>query len=208
MRSHDRFEREFFGSVVLRDRWRDVEVKGLIVRSRRRYLAARAPGSVAAIRAGLSEAARVYLDGNVALTARVPYAPLVELDAAIVEHAMGGDVTRMREFGRDIALHDLRGAYRGALRVVGDTMSLKVDSVLWETIRRPGRARSEPSEGGHVLVVEGIVLPRSMCEQGVSGYVEGMMEVVGTPSVVRHECVHDGYPACRWTVKRAGERPR
>lgn len=167
------FERQFYGSAVRRDRWLGAFIKGSVVRSRRRYLDERDRGAQDRIRAQVGPEARAYLDTPPPVTARVPYAPLVEIDAAIVECVMAGDVARMRDFGRDIASHDLTGLYRAMLRTVGRASSLGVYAMLFRLYWEPGRlvARAEPD--ATVITMEGLILPRYMCRYGVTGYLEG-----------------------------------
>lgn len=197
------FEQRFYGLARHRASWMQLRLKGSIVRSRRRYLDAHAPRMVSEIRAALGPEATRYLDADVLVSERVPYAPLVELDEQIARRVMGGDVAQMRAFAWEIASHDLDGGlYRNLLSTLGGGLSLRVYSTLYQTIWQPGSLHARAHEGAVHLTLSGTTLPRYMCAHGLTGYAERLLEIASSPSDVVHHCVHDGAPQCTWVVTR------
>jgi hypothetical protein len=198
----DGFERAFLGIASHRDSWARCTVKGNVVRSRPRYLAEHAPSSLATLRARLSPEARRYLDGEVLVTERVPYAPLVEIDREIALVAMHGEVARMRAFAHEIASHDLDGGlYRGLLSMLGGGVSLRLWAVVYQSFFAPGRVTAR-SEGTTTVVTLSQVMPRYMCMYGFTGYIERLLEIARSPSHVEHRCVHDHALAhCEWHIR-------
>ena len=198
------FDREFYGLASLRGRWSEYTLKGSVIRSRRRYLDLHAPRAIDAIRAELGAAAREYLDGDVLVSARLPYAPLFELDAAIVRHAMGGRVEPMLAFAHESATHDLDGGmYRSLLRMIGGPLSVRVYATAYQGYWHPGRISTASENRGSVVTLEDVVMPRYMCRYGFTGYIERLLEIANVPSRVAHECCHEGSRACRWVVSAA-----
>jgi hypothetical protein len=196
------FERLFYGAPALRGRWKDWTLKGSLVRSRRRYLAQHAPGAIETIRAALDAEGRHYLDGDVLVSERMPVGPLVALDEQIVLHAMDGDVSRMQSFGREIASFDLEGGlYRGMLRAVGGSISLRVYAIAYQSYFQPGSIETVHSdERSTTLALRGVVLPRYMCTHGFTGYIERLLELAGATRRVTHDCAHEGADVCSWRV--------
>jgi len=198
------FDREFYGLASHRGRWSETSLKGSLIRSRRRYLDRHAPRAIDAIRAELGPAAREYLDADVLVSARLPYSPLVELDSAIVRHAMGGRVELMLEFAHEIATHDLDGGmYRSLLRMIGGPLSLRVYATAYQSYWHPGQVSSASESRGSVVTLQGVIMPRYMCRYGFTGYIERLLEIANVPSRVAHECCHEGAHACRWVVSAA-----
>ena len=178
-------------------------MKGNVVRARPRYLALHAPAEIAPIRARLGPEARRYLDGEILLTERVPYAPLVELDREIALHAMSGEVARMQAFAREIASNDLDGGvYRGLLAMLGGGMSLRLWAILYQSFFTPGRATAT-TQGDTTIIALDQVMPRYMCAYGFTGYVERLLELARAPSDVVHHCVHDDIELahCEWHIR-------
>lgn len=203
----DGFERAFYGIASHRGSWERCTVKGNVVRSRPRYLAEHAPSAIASIRDRVGAEARRYLDGEVLLTERVPYPPLVEIDREIALVAMQGEVARMRRFAHEIASHDLDGGlYRGLLSMLGGGMSLRLWAVVYQSFFAPGRVTAR-SEGGTTIVTLSQVMPRYMCTYGFTGYMERLLEIARSPSDVVHRCVHDhGLSQCEWHIHPRAER--
>lgn len=197
------FEQRFYGLARHRASWAQLRLKGSIVRSRRRYIDAHAPRMVSEIREALSPEAARYLDGDVLVSERVPYAPLVELDEQIARRVMRGDVAQMRPFAWEIASHDLDGGlYRNLLSTLGAGLSLRLYATLYQTIWQPGDVTARADGDGIHITLTGTVLPRYMCTYGFTGYVERLLEIASSPSDVVHHCLHDGAAECTWTVTR------
>lgn len=205
------FDEAFYGRSQHRGAWNAITVKGSIVRSRRRYVDAHAPDALVSLRATLGEAARSYLDGETLVSARVPYAPLVELDEAIARVVMAGEIAQMRDFAHEMAAHDLSGGlYRHLLGALGAGLSLRLWASLYQNFWEPGRASATGVAGGVRVTLEGAIYPRYMCRYGFTGYVEQLLEIATArrahPSIatarslVEHTCVHDGAPACQWLI--------
>ncbi len=197
------FDRAFYGLASHRGSWERCTIKGTVVRSRRRYLDTRAPHALPAILADLGSEARRYLEGGVLVSQRVPYGPLVEIDSAIVMHAMDGEVTRMHEFAHEIAAFDLDGGlYRGLLSALGGNLSLRLYTTLYQTYWQPGRVTASIASDRTTITLEDVVMPRYMCMHGFTGYIERMLEIASSPSDVVHRCLHDGATECAWVVTR------
>lgn len=194
------FEASLIGDPKHRLRWERWTIKGSVVKMRRRYLEAH--GQLDAVRSVLSGDALKYVNGDVMVSSRLPYPPLVDVDRAITTHAMGGDVAKMHLFGRENATHDLGGGlYRGILKLIGGRLSISVYSTAYQMYFSPGRIESRADDDGVVTIaLRDLVLPRYMCTYGFTGYVDRMLELAGAPSKLEHNCVHDGASACTWRV--------
>ena len=196
----DAFDLAFFGQPGL-GTWQDWTLKGSLVRSRRRYLDAHAPDRIAAIRSVIGPEARHYLEGDVLVSARLPYPPLVELDKQIVLLAMGGQVSGMRTLADEIAKFDLDGGlYRGLFRLIGGTLSMRVYAMAYQTYFQPGSVSVSEGNAESIITLNDVILPRYMCEFGFTGYLERMLRMARDERTVRHDCVHAGQRQCSWRV--------
>jgi hypothetical protein len=185
-------------------RIRAMRTKGNLVAWRRRWLErSHGAGAVAALAERLAPEAREYLLDPPAHFSWVSLGPLVELDRALVLGPMGGDVTKMRAFGREIGRGDLSTVYRLAVQLaVSPAMIPGRIARTWTSYFQPGEAFVQEAGARHALVGTTEPLPEYLCAQGISGWIEGALALaVPDGTGVEHvACVHRGDAGCRWRM--------
>src|SRR5438270_2003875 len=102
-----------FGDLTHDREMRDNQIKGNLLGRRAWYVRDRwGDDAVAAIARAVPESARKFLEAPPLTFAWYPFGVMMDIDRAIVEGPMGGDVGKMREFGSAIAKHDLPLLYK------------------------------------------------------------------------------------------------
>lgn len=130
------------------------------------------------------------------------YGPLLEIDRAIVEGPMGGNVAATQHFGAEIAKHDLPLTYRILFKIGTPGFVLRNARRAWSTYVKEGVVDGE-SDGKRGLVrLRGKVVPLYFCRYGVAGWLAASVELSGGQAVtVEHvECRHDGADSCAWSL--------
>src|SRR5690348_7724036 len=93
--------------------WKRYEVKGNLVAARARYVEEHwGKDAIADVARRLEGPARALFASRVLPFAWHSLATLAEIDAAIIAGPMGGDVTKMKEFGWAVAKYDLSTLYK------------------------------------------------------------------------------------------------
>jgi len=178
-------------------------VKGSLFGARIRYIQEfAAPSALAALRADLPEDSRVHLDDKPLPFKWYPLTRMVDFDVGIIRHLMGGDPSRMRGFGSQIAQYDLNRVFRLVLRVaVSPALALRSISSIYQAYFDPGDLRFTdvgPREGQ--LRLHESAMPAYLCEHGYSGFVDELLRRTGAPHArCEHTtCAHRGDAGCVW----------
>jgi hypothetical protein len=191
-----------FGAASRIEEMRSNQVKGNLILSRRWFLAERGgPEAINRVTSKLSSAALELLERTVMPFAWYPFGLLMDIDSAIASEIMGGNVTRMRDFGHDLGLRDIEGVYRVFLSVASPVFALSKVSALGSLYFREstlafistGRVRGE-------VELVGRPMPLYMCQYGIVGWLTAVLEVAKASGieVVHTSCVHEGAFRCRW----------
>ncbi len=175
-------------------------IKGNLIRSRRDYLDRHhGEAAVKQLAAGLSEKGRQYLLTPPIAAGWYDYAPLVEVDAAIVRGPMKGDISLMKAFGAEIAVADLNTLYKLLFKLGTPSFIMKRANMAYQQyIRRGAFSTPEVTDKSARIVLEGGGHPRYMCGYGMAGWLEAALRLSGArdPSVRHVACRHDGSPTC------------
>lgn len=191
-----------FGDKSRVEEMRGNQVKGNLVLSRRWFLSERGgPESIKRVAAKLPPEAFALLEHPVMPFTWYPFGLLMDIDAAIVSEVMGGNVTRMQQFGHDLGTRDIQGVYRVFVLVTTPVFALSKVSALGSMYFRESTLAFLPtgrSEGELELV--GRSMPFYMCRYGISGWLTAVLEATKATAIeVAHtSCVHTGSPRCRW----------
>lgn len=194
----------FYGNLDFLPKIRQQEVKGNLVRARSRYIRETWGADVITDIAGrVDPDTRSYLVEPPLASAWVPAWPMYELDRAIVEGPMGGDVSRMRSFGRDIAKYDLPNIYRVMLNMLSNpSFLLRRSRIIFGMYFRVGKMACDAESGHAEAVLKDGVLPAYMCTYGVSGWFEASLAAYGVVDrrVTHVACRHRGQSICTWSI--------
>lgn len=180
-----------------------IETKGNLYSSRPRYLRERwGDKMIAAVGERLSPTSRKLLLEPPLPFQWTPYENLVEIDYRIVEVAMDGEVSRMKEFGAAIATYDLPLSYRILFKVGTPGFVVSRFPTAFRAYFRPGDIRVDASKTSAAISLEGAVYPRYMCEQGIAGWCRRAVELSGGVSVAANhvECRHRGDSRCTYKI--------
>lgn len=180
-------------------------VRGLIVKLRGWYLR-EFYGAVAleAIAASLPEEARRHLLVPGPALAWLSMGTLLDIDRAIVERTMDGDVRRMKMMGLRIAEHNLASVFKAFMRLgtpgfllgcLGKAVSLYFEGTSMRT--------DSLAHGEAHLTLTGRPMPLYLCAHGYNGFIEEAVKTCGGQRVtVEHvACVHRQDAACEWRVR-------
>ncbi len=194
------------GDVSRLHEMRDNHVKGNLVMSRSRFLERHyGKAMVQKVAERVSLEARTLLLDPPAAYAWQPLGPLIEVDAAIVAQAMGGDVGQMRGFGAEIASYDLSTVYRVFIRATMSPMRImdRLPGIYGEYFKR-GRLVASGIDGSRGrLEFSGALLPSYLCTFGFAGWIEAALGLAGAKAVdvVSLKCQHYGDPTCTLAVQ-------
>ncbi len=193
------------GEGSLEDEVRGNLVKGNLINSRAWYLREHhGPAVLAEVARALSEEARAYLLQPSMTFAWRPFGPLIDVDAAIVRHAMGGDTAMMKPFGALIALHDLPTIYKVFFKVGTPSFLMSKVSLACGMYFKDTTLRSETvSPNRTVVTLVGRSWPLYLCAYGMQGFLEAGVDLSGgmAPTAKHTSCVHRGDVECRWDVR-------
>jgi hypothetical protein len=193
-----------FGDLRYEREMRENQIKGNMLGRRAPYVRDRwgQPALDALIRA-VPPSARKYLTTPPLSFAWYPFGVLMDIDRALIEGPMGGNLDGAYEFGSAIAKHDLPLLYKVLFRVGSPAFIVKRlnivarqyirDSVVAVHLEGAGRAR---------VTLGGRRLPYYFCAYGVSGWLDAALEMSGAknPAVEHPTCLHRGDEACTWRL--------
>lgn len=180
-----------------------VKVKGNLVASRARYMREQhGEKGLQHLARSLSGEALRYLTHPPLPSSWWPLRPLIELDRQIVLGPMEGRVERMREFGREIAGYDLTTLYKVLFKAGSPSFIVKRMGIAYSTYIQGGELTSLAEETRADVELTGVVLPRYLCAEGISGWLMMAAEKSGARAIkVNHtSCRHEGHAACRWKM--------
>jgi hypothetical protein len=186
--------------------WRRYEVKGNLVAARARYITEHwGKDALADVARRLEGPARALFQSEVLPFAWYSMATLAEIDTALIQGPMGGDVSKMKEFGWAVGKYDLSTLYKVLFKLGSPGFIVKRVGVVYGTyIRGGGELVGTGVADGHarVTLTKG-VLPRYFCSHGVPGWFSAALELSGGAQVdVREtECLHEGGTRCLWDAK-------
>lgn len=181
------------------------EVKALGYEGRARYLEKRL-GSQGLQRFAdkLGPSARDALLHPQLASSWVSFAPMFEIEQAMIHELMGGDPSQFKTLAMELARQDVPTIYQFVLRVAGPGLVLKRLSVMYSSRVRPGNLVAERlNEREAVGRLEGGVIPYYTCEHNVAGWICVGLELAGAKDVQVKQvsCVHRGDASCRWSVR-------
>jgi hypothetical protein len=195
-----------FGDLHYDREMRDNQIKGNLLGRRAWYVRDRWGGAaLASVAATVPEAARKFLVDAAPLTfAWYPFGVMMDIDRAIVDGPMAGDVERMVEFGSAIAKHDLPMLYKVLFKVGSPTFIVKrLNIVCKQYIRETGVRVTVGGDGEADVTLEGRRFPMYFCNYGVRGWFHAALELSGAkhPTVKHAACLHRGDADCRWELR-------
>jgi len=174
------------------------------VNTRALYLRARhGAHAVTDLATGLGPEARALLTTRQRRDAWFPIAPMIEIDRAIFERFMRGDVLEMRRFGREIATFEISTVLKFLLKLTGNP-ALVLDRLpsTYPEYLSPFLTRHATSASPvHLELANGLV-PYYLCDHGCPGWLEAALGMAGARNCEVHQasCVHRGDPACAWQI--------
>jgi hypothetical protein len=199
--SLSRDERVFGEPRVLADVDRH-EVKGNLVSARPRYLRERwGESALEDVASRLSEQSRKLVLSPTLPFAWYPLRDMAEIDRAIVNGPMQGDVSQMKHFGATIARYDLSTIYKMLFKLGTPAFVIRRINVAYRTYIRGGSMRGEtPSSSSAVVTFVDGAFPIYLCRYGVAGWLTAAIELSGGHEVRVEEtaCRHSGSEHCRW----------
>jgi hypothetical protein len=191
------------GDPKFSDEKHHIHTKGNLVAWRKRYVLANyGPAGVDDVSRRLSETSKdVFLSPPTAFSWG-PIGPMIDIDYAIVQGPMKGDVTKMFHFGAEIGTGDLSTIYKLVVRVgVSPKMLISRIPDMWRTYFRDLAGTLDTSESTNTrFTVKHFVLPYYLCSQGVTGWFTagGLLTGAKDLTVAHDRCVHRGDPDCSW----------
>jgi hypothetical protein len=129
---------------------------------------------------------------------------MAAIDRAIVEGPMGGDASKMKDFGATIARYDLSTLYKVLFKLGNPSFIMKRVSIVYRTYIRGGSIQvTSVRDTQAVLVLDSGALPSYFCGLGVPGWFTAAIELSGGRSVdvSETECVHRDGERCVWNAR-------
>ncbi len=125
---------------------------------------------------------------------------VVTIDRAIFTGPMDGSLRRMRHFGAEIAKYDVPGVYRVFFRLGTPGFMVGKLPLVYRQYFRRGAMQATVERGQAEIKLVDVTFPAYLCEHGISGWFDAMLELVGAraPRVEHAKCVHRGDPHCAW----------
>lgn len=195
-----------FGDLAHDREMRENQIKGNLLARRAWYIRDRWGGaSLSAVAAAVPEDARKFLVDAPPLTfAWYPFSVMMDIDRAILEGPMHGELGRMREFGSAIAKHDLPLLYKVLFKIGSPAFIVKRLNIVCKQYIRESTMAPEIVGDGHAMVTQGgRRFPLYFCTYGVSGWFHAALELSGakSPTVEHVACLHKGDDACKWELR-------
>jgi predicted hydrocarbon binding protein len=194
-----------FGDPTLWNASSPLRVKGTLLSARPRYVRERwGEAMIDDVAARVGDEARHVLREDILPFRWYPMAVLADIDRAIVQGPMEGDITLMKAFGSEIARYDLPTVYKMLFRFGTPAFVIKRIKVAYASYIQGGRIQSEVPEPHRARVsLHEAALPRYLCTHGISGWLTAALELSGAKAVHAEEtaCTHDGAPHCQWDAR-------
>lgn len=195
-----------FGDLKHAVEMRDNQIKGNLLGRRAWYIRDRwGDKALASVAGAVPESSRKFLVDAPPLTfAWYPFGVMMDIDRAIVDGPMAGDLGHMVDFGSAIAKHDLPLLYKVLFKVGSPAFIVKrLNIVCKQYIRESGLSVRVDGEGDAKVTLEGRRFPMYFCTYGVSGWFRAALELSGgkSPSVTHAACLHRGDAECRWELR-------
>jgi hypothetical protein len=193
-----------FGDLAHDREMRDNQIKGNLLGRRAWYVRDRwGEPALTALAAAVPESARKFLVEPPLTFAWYPFGVMMDIDRAIVDGPMKGEIGRMTEFGSAIAKHDLPLLYKVLFKVGSPSFIIKRLNIVAKQYIRESTITSVVERDGEARVTQaGRRFPMYFCRYGVSGWFHAALELSGAkkPRVEHAACVHDGATACAWQL--------
>lgn len=191
-----------FGDLEVEREMRDNQIKGNLLGRRAWFVRDRfGQAALDALAAAVPEASRRHLVDTPLTFAWYPFSVMMDIDRAIVEGPMRGELSRMFEFGSAIAKHDLPTLYKVLFKLGSPAFIVKRLNIVARQYIRESSVRVEVPRDGHAEVtLTGRRFPLYFCTYGVSGWFHAALELSGArDATVEHAtCAHRGDAACTW----------
>jgi hypothetical protein len=193
-----------FGDLRAEREMRDNQIKGNLLGRRAWYVRDRfGQAALEALAATVPESSRRYLVDAPLTFAWYPFGVMMDIDRAIVEGPMHGELSRMFEFGVAVAKHDLPTLYKVLFKLGSPAFIVKrLNIVARQYIRESSVSVTVPGDGRAVVTLDGRRFPMYFCTWGVSGWFHAALELSGArDATVEHAtCLHRGDAACTWQL--------
>ncbi len=160
--------------------------------------------ALATLTAAVPEAARKFLVDAPLAFAWYPFGVMMDIDRAIIEGPMHGEIGRMTEFGAAIAKHDLPLIYKVLFKVGSPSFIVKrLNIVARQYIRESSVSVVVNGDREALVTQDGRRFPMYFCTYGVSGWFHAALELSGArqPTVEHTACLHRGDAACSWRMR-------
>jgi len=193
-----------YGDYQHLDEMLKTHVKGNLVRARSRYIRERYGFStLMSVADALPPEARGYLLEPPLVSSWVKAGPMYEIDRAIIEGPMRGDIAEMFEFGANIAMYDLPNIYKVVLTMLSrPSFLMRRLGMIFGMYFKEGVMSADAEEGRATVTLSNRVLPLYMCSYGISGWFAASVETYGIKDkrVTHLQCRHRGHATCTWSV--------
>ena len=201
MAAHD----PVFGDLAHDREMRDNQIKGNLLGRRAWYVRDRfGDDALRKLTGVVPEGARKFLVDAPLTFAWYPFGVMMDIDRAIVDGPMRGEIGRMTEFGSAIAKHDLPLLYKVLFKVGSPSFIIKRLNIVAKQYIRESIISAVVDGDGEALVTQGgRRFPMYFCTYGVSGWFQAALELSGakSPTVHHASCLHRGDAACTWRLR-------
>jgi len=201
MAAHD----PVFGDLAHDREMRDNQIKGNLLGRRAWYVRDRfGDDALRKLTGVVPEGARKFLVDAPLTFAWYPFGVMMDIDRAIVDGPMRGEIGRMTEFGSAIAKHDLPLLYKVLFKVGSPSFIIKRLNIVAKQYIRESIISSVVDGDGEALVTQGgRRFPMYFCTYGVSGWFQAALELSGakSPTVEHASCLHRNDAACTWRLR-------
>jgi hypothetical protein len=201
MAAHD----PVFGDLAHDREMRDNQIKGNLLGRRAWYVRDRwGDDALTKLTRMVPESSRKFLVDAPLTFAWYPFGVMMDIDRAIVDGPMKGEIGRMTEFGSAIAKHDLPLLYKVLFKVGSPSFIIKrLNIVAKQYIRESGISAVVEKDGEALVTQSGRRFPMYFCTYGVSGWFHAALELSGakSPTVEHASCLHRSDPACTWLLR-------
>jgi hypothetical protein len=193
----------FLGNLALVRDLANVPCKGNWVAARRRYVLEEYGKDAAdEVEGRLSGRAREAFVAPPLTMSLSDVGVVVEIDRAIVDGPMQGQIPRMKDFGGRIARYDLPVVYRVFFRVGTPGFVIGRLGLVYSQYIKRGKITVRAGANEAVVTLTESPLPYYLCEYGIAGWFEAALNLAGGKSFFARQlrCVHRGDPTCVWNL--------